>query len=124
MKQKHQKMLLTFMFILLFCTMIFGALTPNPSIIPLFSGNSEYFHFFGFMVLTIMIFKTFELYSIKHEILIPIVTLISFSVLSEVAQIFISTRHFSYKDIIINLSGCLIGYLVYSGIFCTHKIKK
>ena len=117
MKHKYQKALLTCILIAYTLVMIIGAIIPNPSDVPVFSGNTKYFHFVGFIVLAIMVFKTFELYKIKHENILSIIALIFFIILTEVLQLFVSTRHFAYTDMLIDTCGCLIGYGIYRRIF-------
>ena len=117
MNKKFQKNILTTILIIYALVMIIGAIIPNPSAIPVFSGNTKYFHFLGFIVLTIMVFKTFELYKFKRKSMLSIIMLIVFIILTEVLQLFISTRHFAYTDMLIDFFGCLIGWGIYRWIF-------
>lgn len=117
MKTTHQKTILTILLIVYVIAMIIGAIIPNPSDIPVYSGNTKYFHFFGFIVLAIMVFKTFELYKFKHKNILSVILLIFFIILTESLQLLISTRHFAYTDMLIDAAGCLIGYGLYKWIF-------
>ncbi|MGV8086491.1 MAG: VanZ family protein [Candidatus Woesearchaeota archaeon] len=117
MIEKHQKSILTCILIVYALIMIVGAIIPNPTNIPVFSGNTKYFHFFGFIILTAMIFKTFELYRFKYKNILSIIAVFGFIILTEILQLFISTRHFSYTDMLIDLSGCIIGWGIYKWIF-------
>jgi VanZ family protein len=115
--KQYQKTLLTIILVGYVFLMIIGAIIPNPSNVPVFSGNTKYFHFFGFIVLSIMVFKTFELYRFKYKNTLSIISLMVFIYLTEILQLFIGTRHFAYTDMLIDATGCLVGYGVYRWIF-------
>jgi VanZ family protein len=117
MNKKYQKTLLTTILIVYALAMILGAIIPNPEDIPVFSGHTKYFHFFGFIILSIMIFRTFQLYDLKRKNYFSIALLALFVVLTEFLQLFISTRHFAFTDMLIDASGCLIGWGLYRWIY-------
>jgi VanZ family protein len=97
--------------------MIVGAIIPNPQDVPIFSGNTKYFHFLGFLVLSMMVLKTLDLYSCKHKNWISAVLLAVFIFLTEFLQLFVSTRHYSYWDMLIDLGGCILGWGLYKWIY-------
>jgi VanZ family protein len=113
MDKKYQKIGLTCILIVYALIMMIGSIIPNPEVVPVFSGNTKYFHFFGFIVLAAIVFKTFELYKFRYKKTLSSIVLMLFIVLTEVLQLAVSTRHFSYKDMLIDLAGCIIGFLIY-----------
>lgn len=115
MDKKHQKWLLTSLLVVYALIMIIGAIIPNPQDVPVFSGNTKYFHFFGFIILSVIIFRTFQVY--KTNNVWPIFTLAAFIVLTEVLQLFVKTRHFAFTDMLIDAVGCLIGWGLYKWIY-------
>ncbi|MGV8172515.1 MAG: VanZ family protein [Candidatus Woesearchaeota archaeon] len=117
MDRKHQKILLTCILVVYALAMIAGAIIPNPSDIPVFSGNTKYFHFFGFIVLSVITLRTFDLYRFKHKYILSILALLFFVFLTEFLQLYVSTRHFAYTDMIIDIGGCIIGWGLYAWIY-------
>ena len=113
MNNKSQKILLTWILVIYAIIMIIGAIIPNPQDVPVFSGHTKYFHFFGFIILTFIMFRTFQLYRIKNKNLWPIILLAVFIFLTEILQLFVSTRHFAFTDMLIDAAGCLIGWGIY-----------
>ena len=116
MNKSHQKILFTAVLVCYVLLMIIGAIIPDPQDVPVFAGNTKYFHFFGFILLAIIVYKTLNLYKCKHENLLAVVLLAVFIVLTEVLQLFVSTRHFSFFDMLIDAAGCAVGIGVYKWI--------
>jgi VanZ family protein len=114
---KYQKTLLTSILVVYALAMIIGAVIPNPQDVPVFAGNTKYFHFFGFIILSLIMFRTFQLYNIKRKNLWTVIALSVFIFLTEFLQLFVSTRHYSYLDMLIDASGCLIGWGLYKWIY-------
>lgn len=117
MDKKHQKIVLTGILVVYALAMIIGAILPNPGDVPVFSGNTTYFHLFGFIVLSVMIFRTLQLYDMKHRYILGIILLATFILLTEVLQLFVSTRSFSIADMIVDALGCTIGWGLYQWIY-------
>jgi VanZ family protein len=117
MHPKSQKKLLTAVLIVYALVMIVGAIIPNPQDVPVFAGNTKYFHFIGFAVLSLVVFRTFQLYKIKYKNTWSMILLGFFIVLTEVLQLFVSTRHFAFFDMLIDLSGCVIGWALYKLVY-------
>ena len=111
--KKHQKVILTCILVVYAMIMVIGAIIPNPQDVPVFSGNTKYFHFFGFIVLSVIAFKTFELYKFKYKKTLSSIVLIIFIITTEVLQLAVKTRHFSYGDKLIDAAGCVIGFFIY-----------
>jgi VanZ family protein len=117
MDDKARKTILTVVLVLYVIAMIIGAIIPNPGAIPVFSGNTKYFHFIGFIILAIIILKTLELYKFKHKYILSAIALVFFIYLTESLQLFVPTRHFLYTDMLIDAAGCIIGWGLYKWIF-------
>jgi len=117
MKKKSQKVLLTLILIVYALIMFIGAIIPNPQSVPVFAGHTKYFHFFGFMILSLIMFRTFQLYNIKYKNTWTIVLLAAFIFLTEFVQLFVSTREFAFTDMLIDAAGCLIGWGLYKWIY-------
>jgi VanZ family protein len=120
MKKRTLRIILTSVLLIYAFAMVIGAAIPNPSAVPGFSSHSSYFHFFGFMVLSIIAFKTFELYNIGRKSRFPLAAaaiLLFLILLTEFLQLFVATRHFSVMDMLIDVCGCVIGWAVYRWIF-------
>jgi len=96
--------------------MVVGAIIPNPQDVPVFSGHTKYFHFFGFLLLTVIMFKTLDLYNCQHKNVLAIVLLAIFIFLTEFLQLFTATRHYSYWDMLLDAVSCLIGWGLYKWI--------
>ena len=97
--------------------MIFGATISNPNSIPGFGGNTKIFHFIGFIILAIMVLKTFELYQFKQKYVLGLIFIVVFAYITEWLQLLVPTRHFLYTDMLIDIAGGLIGVAVYRWIF-------
>lgn len=117
MDTKHQKIVLTGILVVYALAMVIGAILPNPQDVPVFSGNSTYFHLFGFVVLSVMIFRTLQLYGVRHKYIFGMMLLSVFIILTEALQLLVSTRSFSVADMIVDAVGCLIGWGLYSWIY-------
>jgi len=117
MDKKYQKWLLTVILAVYAIIMIVGAIIPSPEDVPVFSGNTTYFHFFGFMILSAMIFRTLQLYGMKHKYIVGAIILAIFIILTEALQLFVSTRQFSAADMVIDAIGCIIGWGLYRWIY-------
>ena len=117
MDKKHQRIILTVGVAAYVILMIVGAVIPNPDSVPVFSGHTKYFHFFGFILLSGLVFRMLELYNVKRKELYSFTSLALFIVLTEFLQLFVITRHPLFTDMIIDGIGCLIGYGVYRIIF-------
>jgi VanZ family protein len=117
MDKRFQKMVLTCALIVYALVMIVGAIIPNPEDVPLFAGNTKYFHLIGFIILSLMVFRTLQLYKVRRKNTLSIVLLVFFIVLTEVLQLFVSTRHFSLYDMLIDMIGCAVGWGLYKLIY-------
>jgi VanZ family protein len=117
MKKYLKKLMLTSVLVLYVLAMIIGAIIPNPQDVPVFSGNTKYFHFFGFIILAIITLKTLELYNFKQKYILSAILLVLFIFLTECLQLLVSTRHFRYTDMLIDALGCIIGVGLYRWIF-------
>ncbi|MGV8141097.1 MAG: VanZ family protein [Candidatus Woesearchaeota archaeon] len=113
MERRYQKMLLTSLLVVYALIMIIGAIIPNPQAVPVYSGNTAYFHFFGFLVLSVLIFRTVNLYNIKYRTFWSFFLLVLFIMLTEVLQLLVSTRNASFADMLIDIAGCLVGWGLY-----------
>jgi VanZ family protein len=113
MNIKSQRMLLTLILVVYAIIMIIGATIPSPQDVPVFSGNTKYFHFVGFIILALLTLKTFEVYKFKHMYILSSITLLFFIFLTEFLQLFVSTRHYAYTDMLIDVGGCIIGAGLY-----------
>jgi VanZ family protein len=117
LKNMNKKHWLTIISILYIIAMIIGAIIPNPSAVPGFSGNTKIFHFIGFFILAIMVLKTIELYKFKHYYILGALCLLMMIYITEWLQTLVPTRHFLYTDMLIDGAGCLLGLGVYRWIF-------
>ncbi|MFH1174396.1 MAG: VanZ family protein [archaeon] len=117
MQRTQQKLIFTLILSVYVLFMIVGALLPDPSLVPLFSGNTPYFHFFGFVVLAFITFKTVEFYECKHNVMLSASILLFLIVLTEVIQLLVSTRQFSLTDMLVDAGGCIVGGAVYSWMY-------
>lgn len=112
-----QKRWLLVIIVLYVCLMIFGAVYPRPQDIPVFSGHTKYFHFFGFAVLAILLLKLFELYKFKHKTLLTAIIIIFFAIFTETMQLIVPNRDFAYTDMLIDTVGGILGWGLYKWIF-------
>lgn len=117
MNKKSQKTVLTLILIVYAIIMMIGAIIPNPQDIPVFAGHTKYFHFFGFILLSLIMFRTIQLYNIKNKNTWTIAILAVFIFLTEFVQLFVSTREFAFTDMLIDAVGCLIGWGIYKWIY-------
>ena len=116
MQKLLNKYLLTVILVIYVALMIFGAIYPHPENIPGLGGNTKYFHFLGFILLMILVLKTFEIYRFKHRYILSVIFVAFFIYLTEFLQLFVSTRHFLYTDMLIDVAGAAIGGGLYKWI--------
>jgi len=112
-----QKVLLTIVLVIYIGLMIFGAAYSKPQDIPVFSGHTKYFHFFGFGVLAILVLKAFELYKFKHKLVLSAIVVVLFAIFTEYIQLFTVAREFAYTDMLIDVAGGILGWGLYKWIF-------
>jgi len=117
MDKRHLKVLLTSIFVVYALIMIIGAIIPYPEDIPIYSGNTGYFHLFGFMVLSVIIFRILDLYEIRYRTFWALFLLALFITLTEVLQLLVSTRNASFVDMFIGIAGGLIGWGLYAWMY-------
>lgn len=93
---------------------IFAAISTNiPKAI---SENDKLTHMIEFGVLMILLLITFEIWEAKDKLLLALIGLLFFTITSEVLQIFILNRTFSAYDMVADLIGGFIGFLLFSGV--------
>jgi|GEM_PF-4782899 len=116
LSERSQKIWLTVILIIYIGLMIFGAAYSRPQDIPIFSGHTKYFHFFGFAVLAILILKTLEIYRFKQKILLSAIVVVLFAIFTECMQLYVATREFAYTDMLIDVAGGILGWGLYTWI--------
>ncbi|MCK5283039.1 MAG: VanZ family protein [Nanoarchaeota archaeon] len=88
------------------------------SALPQVSGNryiSKYdknFHFIEYLLLTLILFKTLSFYKVKYNFLAAFLIASVFVFSTEMMQLFIPARHFSYGDIMFNMIGVLVALFI------------
>lgn len=97
--------------------MMIGFLITIPKNFESINQNDKLIHFLEFFVLSILIFKVFQLFRFRHYYILGILFCLMFIVLSEYLQSFIPSRSSSYFDMIADFFGVIIGLGVFKWIF-------
>jgi VanZ family protein len=106
MKKRYSVALfLIFSIVMFFLTII-------PSVAKYLNGYDLFLHLIGFFILTISIIIILTQFKIKNVIIISIFILICLSVISELIQIPIPNRNFEFKDLLLDVIGIILGFIV------------
>jgi VanZ family protein len=76
-------------------------------------ANDKILHFLEFMVLAIIIVKTFEVYGAKNHYILTFLFSCLVAILSEAAQLSTLSRSFSILDLAANTAGIIVGMIFY-----------
>jgi glycopeptide antibiotics resistance protein len=74
--------------------------------------NDKVLHFFGFLILTMLVYYCWELSTVYKNIMITSFILFIISVVSEIVQGLFTFRVFDVQDIIMNLLGSFCGIVL------------
>ncbi len=88
--------------------LFFGLTTDGATIKRLSFGiDASYFHIPAFFMLALLVRMMFtsKLFSVKHPIIWSFIVSVCFGITTEILQKNISSRSFSYMDLLFNLSG-------------------
>jgi VanZ family protein len=96
---------------------LFGALLPNPSSIKMFGSHIQYFHLIGFMILSLILLKTLDVFGFRRIFIITLIFGIAFSYITEILQLLVPTRSFTYADMLTDIVGIVIGMVIYRWTF-------
>ena len=86
---------------------------------PSFRGFDKIVHFTQFFIFAIILFMFLQQYIKKHKNIYITGILIGIIILSltEISQLFITTRHFSFYDLLANFLGFTSGVVIHKWIF-------
>jgi len=97
-----------FSFIALVFIIAYIAFLPNYEALPEFTSLSDILnHFAAFLVLALFLDIGFQV-KIRTAFLI----LMSYGLFIEVVQYFLPNRHFDLLDVLVDLTGCIVYYLI------------
>ena len=113
------KRIFTGLLILYVLTMIVLAVMPS-SPTSAIAKYDKSIHLIEFFVLAVLFIKTMEFYSFKGKSIFILFVLAVLIVASEVVQLFIPSRSFSYKDMIFD--GIGVGMAVFSKWIFTKRL--
>jgi VanZ family protein len=117
MKRKH----LIFIVLIIYIVLLFIGATiyiPNDTT-PSFRGFDKIVHFTQFFIFAIILLLFLQNYKKTHKNIYIIGALIGIIVLSltELSQIFITYRHFSFYDLVANFLGFTSGMVIHKWMF-------
>lgn len=101
----NKKILFTVLLVVYTIAMFAAAALDQVAQIPSGFGSDKIIHFTEFFILMLILLKTFSYYSFKRQWLAALGVAITLAILSEVVQIFVPSRNFSYYDLIADLLG-------------------
>ena len=108
MEKKH---ILTSLLVLYIFMILIGTLLPRVGY-PLVRNYDKFFHFVEFLILAFLLMKTLFAYKPKNIYAIAIFVSILIIILSEVVQLFVPSRSFSYWDMAFDAMGATIGFIL------------
>jgi hypothetical protein len=111
-----KKYIYTIILILYIAGLIVGAVLPPKGIMATLGEYDKIVHALEFFFLTILLLNTFTQYRTKGAYIIALVCAFALAFGSEYVQRFVPGRSYSYFDILADLSGIIVGTLVYWGI--------
>lgn len=100
--------------------------SPNSDLAPFIPIHNDLFlHFIGFLVLTVLYYFTWELTSMRKNILLTVWSILPVCIGSEFFQAIMPYRSFDPKDIFFNLIGFNLGLGIAVGVdyWRMHSIK-
>jgi len=75
-------------------------------------GFDKIVHFFGFFVLSLLLFITLKFYKVKNNYIIAFTASLLIGVFIELVQLLIPNRSFSFLDILADLLGIIIALVL------------
>lgn len=72
----------------------------------------EFMHYFEYLILTFLLYKTLINWNIKKEVLIFLILPIIYALMDEIHQLFIVGRTFQLYDILMDILGCITVILI------------
>jgi VanZ family protein len=104
-----RKRLIQFIAIFVLISIAYLSLSPKPAVT---ASNDKLGHFIAYAVLTFFLLLAFQ--KEKRNRIVKLVGLsATYGVILEVLQLWVPGRHFSYLDLVANVSGVIIGYFLY-----------
>lgn len=85
------------------------SLSPKPAVT---ASNDKLGHFIAYSTLAFFALRSFHLIT-NRRVLEVLLMVILFGLLMELGQLFVPGRSFSKMDIVANISGALLGWIIY-----------
>ena len=105
----NRKLIFTLLFLLCTAAIIVIASLPNVGKMP-FSNFDKLVHFAEFFILTLILGNSILLYNPKNKALLLFAISFGIAIISELIQLPIKTRSFSYYDLLADLAGIALAY--------------
>lgn len=124
MKNKSLKIIMTTSLVLYAVAMIVIATLPSLGGFESLGDADKIIHAVEFFIFTILLLSTLALDEVKDFYVISIIIVLLVVLISEIVQIPIIGRTFSIKDMIADLAGVALGYIVFAGVRAEWKYLK
>ena len=92
--------------------LLIGAFSSNVGDTLAKPGFDKVVHFFGFFVLSLLLFVTLKFYKVKNTYVIAFAASLLVGIFIEVVQLFIPSRSFSLLDIVADLFGIIVSLVL------------
>jgi VanZ family protein len=81
------------------------------------ASKDKLLHFTEFLAFSLILFNVLQVFKVKKIYVSGLMTCVVFIVLSEVVQMFVPNRTFSYLDMLADFAGVIVGTAVFTWIF-------
>lgn len=105
------RIVFTLILLVYLAALAFGAVSPDVADY-LEGANDKLLHFTEFFVLSILLFVTLKSYDVKFTTLITVIVSILLAVASEIVQLAVKDRSFSYLDMVADAGGIAMGLVL------------
>jgi len=108
----NKKIVFTVLSVIYLIILFIGAFAVKAGNISKASNFDKVLHFFGFLILAILLLVTFEHYKLGNKYVSVFIIALGIGILIEAIQLFIPGREFSLLDILADVLGVIVGLLL------------
>ena len=105
----NKKLVLTVLSVIYLIILFIGAFVVKSESVSKASDFDKVLHFFGFLILVILLLLTFEHYKLGNRYVSVFLIALGVGLLIEAVQLFIPGREFSFSDVLVDVLGIIIG---------------
>jgi VanZ family protein len=112
MNKKLKKTIITAALVIYLIILLLGAFVINPVGESSPKGSDKLLHFFGFLVLEVLLLLTFINYKLNHKYLATFLIALGIGLIIEVVQLSIPSRQFSLLDLAADAGGIALAMVL------------